>query len=150
MVKYNLEKIEKLQEALTVQETINLITKTQKNEIIENVYSDIKSSNISNDELIIKYNFNHLRSNCTLDEILNLGDIEILRSLLMSRLSELSADLYDDVVPTILFLEESLIGNAKMLLKTLSDNYDVNNIAYDVYEILAEPPKEDKEYIKSE
>ena len=149
MVKYNLEKIEKLQEALTVQETINLITKTQKNEIIENVYSDIKSSNISNDELIIKYNFNHLRSNCTLDEILKLGDIEILRSLLMSRLSELSADLYD-VVPTILFLEESLIGNAKMLLKTLSDNYDVNNIAYDVYEILAEPPKEDKGYIKSE
>lgn len=135
----NVEKIEELQEALTVQETINLLTKSDKEEIIEKVYNDIITSKISNDELIVKYNLVYLRTNCTLEDILSFNDIGIIRSLLISRLSELSVDLYY-VIPSILALEYSLIGNAKMLLKTLSENYNIDNITEDIYKILEELP----------
>lgn len=143
----NVEKIEELQEALTVQETINLLTKSDKEEIIEKVYNDIITSKISNDELIVKYNLGYLRTNCTLEDILSFNDIGIIRSLLISRLSELSVDLYY-VIPSILALEYSLIGNAKMLLKTLSENYNIDNITEDIYKILEELPDNKKQHIE--
>lgn len=143
----NVEKIEELQEALTVQETINLLTKSDKEEIIEKVYNDIITSKISNDELIVKYNLVYLRTNCTLEDILSFNDIGIIRSLLISRLSELSVDLYY-VIPSILALEYSLIGNAKMLLKTLSENYNIDNITEDIYKILEELPDNKKQHIE--
>lgn len=137
-----LEIIENLQEALNVQETINLISKAEK-ELVGKVYNDIISSNISNDELIEKYELFYLREICKIDDILSFKDIEILRSLLISRLSELSVDLYY-VISTILLLEHSLVGSARMLLKTLSENYNTENITADVYEILKELPNEEK------
>ena len=137
-----LEIIENLQEALNVQETINLISKAEK-ELVGKVYNDIISSNISNDELIEKYELFYLREICKIDEILSFKNIEIIRSLLISRLSELSVDLYY-VISTILLLEHSLVGSARMLLKTLSENYNTENITADVYEILKELPNEEK------
>jgi hypothetical protein len=41
-------------------------------------------------------------------------------------------------------LEHSLVGSARMLLKTLSENYNTENITADVYEILKELPNEEK------
>lgn len=137
-----LEIIENLQEALNVQETINLISKAEK-ELVGKVYNDIISSNISNDELIEKYELFYLREICKIDDILSFNNIEIIRSLLISRLSELSVDLYY-VISTILLLEHSLVGSARMLLKTLSENYNTENITADVYEILKELPNEEK------
>ncbi len=137
-----LEIIENLQEALNVQETINLISKAEK-ELVGKVYNDIISSNISNDELIEKYELFYLREICKIDDILSFKNIEIIRSLLISRLSELSVDLYY-VISTILLLEHSLVGSARMLLKTLSENYNTENITADVYEILKELPNEEK------
>lgn len=137
-----LELIENLQEALNVQETINLISKAEK-ELVGKVYNDIISSNISNDELIEKYKLFYLRESCKIDDILSFKNIEIIRSLLISRLSELSVDLYY-VISTILLLEHSLVGSARMLLKTLSENYNTENITADVYEILKELPNEEK------
>lgn len=142
MFMVKLEIIENLQEALNVQETINLISKAEK-ELVGKVYNDIISSNISNDELIEKYELFYLREICKIDDILSFKDIEILRSLLISRLSELSVDLYY-VISTILLLEHSLVGSARMLLKTLSENYNTENITADVYEILKELPNEEK------
>lgn len=137
-----LEIIENLQEALNVQETINLISKAEK-ELVGKVYNDIISSNISNDELIEKYELFYLREICKIDDILSFKNIEIIRSLLISRLSELSVDLYY-VISTILLLEHSLVGSARMLLKTLSEDYNTENITADVYEILKELPNEEK------
>lgn len=137
-----LEIIENLQEALNVQETINLISKAEK-ELVGKVYNDIISSNISNDELIEKYELFYLREICKIDDILSFKNIEVIRSLLISRLSELSVDLYY-VISTILLLEHSLVGSARMLLKTLSENYNTENITADVYEILKELPNEEK------
>ena len=137
-----LEIIENLQEALNVQETINLISKAEK-ELVGKVYNDIISSNISNDELIEKYELFYLRESCKIDDILSFKNIEIIRSLLISRLSELSVDLYY-VISTILLLEHSLVGSARMLLKTLSEDYNTENITADVYEILKELPNEEK------
>ncbi|MED9996372.1 MAG: hypothetical protein UFP03_06210 [Paludibacteraceae bacterium] len=137
-----LEIIENLQEALNVQETINLISKAEK-ELVGKVYNDIISSNISNDELIEKYELFYLREICKIDDILSFKNIEIIRSLLISRLSELSVGLYY-VISTILLLEHSLVGSARMLLKTLSENYNTENITADVYEILKELPNEEK------
>lgn len=142
MFMVKLEIIENLQEALNVQETINLISKAEK-ELVGKVYNDIISSNISNDELIEKYELFYLREICKIDEILSFKNIEIIRSLLISRLSELSVDLYY-VISTILLLEHSLVGSARMLLKTLSENYNTENITADVYEILKELPNEEK------
>ena len=137
-----LEIIENLQEALNVQETINLISKAEK-ELVGKVYNDIISSNISNDELIEKYKLFYLRESCKIDDILSFKNLEIIRSLLISRLSELSVDLYY-VISTILLLEHSLVGSARMLLKILSENYNTENITADVYEILKELPNEEK------
>ena len=142
MFMVKLEIIENLQEALNVQETINLISKAEKG-LVGKVYNDIISSNISNDELIEKYELFYLREICKIDDILSLKNIEIIRSLLISRLSELSVDLYY-VISTILLLEHSLVGSARMLLKTLSENYNTENITADVYEILKELPNEEK------
>lgn len=142
MFMVKLEIIENLQEALNVQETINLISKAEK-ELVGKVYNDIISSNISNDELIEKYELFYLREICKIDDILSFKNIEIIRSLLISRLSELSVDLYY-VISTILLLEHSLVGSARMLLKTLSENYNTENITADVYEILKEIPNEEK------
>lgn len=142
MFMVKLEIIENLQEALNVQETINLISKAEK-ELVGKVYNDIISSNISNDELIEKYELFYLREICKIDEILSFKNIEIIRSFLISRLSELSVDLYY-VISTILLLEHSLVGSARMLLKTLSENYNTENITADVYEILKELPNEEK------
>lgn len=142
MFMVKLEIIENLQEALNVQETINLISKAEK-ELVGKVYNDIISSNISNDELIEKYKLFYLREICKIDDILSFKNIEIIRSLLISRLSELSVDLYY-VISTILLLEHSLVGSARMLLKTLSENYNTENITADVYEILKELPNEEK------
>lgn len=142
MFMVKLEIIENLQEALNVQETINLISKAEK-ELVGKVYNDIISSNISNDELIEKYELFYLREICKIDDILSFKNIEIIRSLLISRLSELSVDLYY-VISTILLLEHSLVGSARMLLKTLSENYNTENITADVYEILKELPNEEK------
>lgn len=142
MFMVKLEIIENLQEALNVQETINLISKAEK-ELVGKVYNDIISSNISNDELIEKYELFYLREICKIDDILSFKNIEIIRSLLISRLSELSVDLYY-VISTILLLEHSLVGSARMLLKTLSENYNTDNITADVYEILKELPNEEK------
>lgn len=142
MFMVKLEIIENLQEALNVQETINLISKAEK-ELVGKVYNDIISSNISNDELIEKYELFYLREICKIDDILSFNNIEIIRSLLISRLSELSVDLYY-VISTILLLEHSLVGSARMLLKTLSENYNTENITADVYEILKELPNEEK------
>lgn len=142
MFMVKLEIIENLQEALNVQETINLISKAEKG-LVGKVYNDIISSNISNDELIEKYELFYLREICKIEDILSLKNIEIIRSLLISRLSELSVDLYY-VISTILLLEHSLVGSARMLLKTLSENYNTENITADVYEILKELPNEEK------
>ena len=142
MFMVKLEIIENLQEALNVQETINLISKAEK-ELVGKVYNDIISSNICNDELIEKYELFYLREICKIDDILSFKNIEIIRSLLISRLSELSVDLYY-VISTILLLEHSLVGSARMLLKTLSENYNTENITADVYEILKELPNEEK------
>ena len=142
MFMVKLEIIENLQEALNVQETINLISKAEKG-LVGKVYNDIISSNISNDELIEKYELFYLREICKIDDILSFKNIEIIRSLLISRLSELSVDLYY-VISTILLLEHSLVGSARMLLKTLSENYNTENITADVYEILKELPNEEK------
>lgn len=142
MFMVKLEIIENLQEALNVQETINLISKAEK-ELVGKVYNDIISSNISNDELIEKYELFYLREICKIDDILSFKNIEIIRSLLISRLSELSVDLYY-VISTILLLEHSLVGTARMLLKTLSEKYNTENITADVYEILKELPNEEK------
>lgn len=142
MFMVKLEIIENLQEALNVQETINLISKAEK-ELVGKVYNDIISSNISNDELIEKYELFYLREICKIDDILSFKNIEIIRSLLISRLSELSVGLYY-VISTILLLEHSLVGSARMLLKTLSENYNTENITADVYEILKELPNEEK------
>lgn len=142
MFMVKLEIIENLQEALNVQETINLISKAEK-ELVGKVYNDIISSNISNDELIEKYELFYLREICKIEDILSFKNIEIIRSLLISRLSELSVDLYY-VISTILLLEHSLVGSARMLLKTLSENYNTENITADVYEILKELPNEEK------
>ena len=142
MFMVKLEIIENLQEALNVQETINLISKAEK-ELVGKVYNDIISSNISNDELIEKYELFYLREFCKIDDILSFKNIEIIRSLLISRLSELSVDLYY-VISTILLLEHSLVGSARMLLKILSENYNTENITADVYEILKELPNEEK------
>lgn len=142
MFMVKLEIIENLQEALNVQETINLISKAEK-ELVGKVYNDIISSNISNDELIEKYKLFYLRESCKIDDILSFKNLEIIRSLLISRLSELSVDLYY-VISTILLLEHSLVGSARMLLKILSENYNTENITADVYEILKELPNEEK------